>query len=414
MTLFFGFHPHYVRDNTFFWACVVTLPLSMHSTATGRGNYVFWLAIGISLLSFLLPTVFGLYVLLLLILIVLLQSVVGKLNYTLLFHALLASPLFIYFKSLVSFPIRLHLSVVVTELLRFLGMKVSIDGNLVTLDGNAFLIDEACAGMYMLGYGLLFGTIVLSLLTKGKSLQLWHVLMGYLVLLVLIFLGNISRIALLIFFNIRPEHWLHEGLGLMIYVFQILIPFFLLIRLFTRRMDNIGTGHQLDLVFPSKKYFILTFLMVCVLAKQQVSATTKKALALQLDIPGYTSHIVKGDVLKLSNENSIVYIKSPVAPYRADHNPMVCWRGSGFSFKKIDKWPFQDLNINHAELVKGQQKVHTAWWFQSVDHRTGNQFEWRKRGLLNHESFYLINVTSPTKEGLKQQINILLDLQIIS
>lgn len=414
LVLFLGFYPHYLRNNTFFWVCIATLPLAMQSTGQHRFNF-FWLAIAISVITLVLPTTIGIYSMLCMTLIFLMQSIVGKLHFTLLIHALLASPLFSYFSSLVSFPIRLQLSKIVSWLLNSMGYNVNIEGNLVHLNDNSFLVDEACSGMFMLGYGLLFGTLILAHFAKDRPLGFQKLVGYYLILIGLILVGNIVRIALLIALGIMPDHWFHEGLGIIIYIGQILVPFYLIVKYFASKAPTFRISKtDLKPIFPIKKYAVLCTLLLILISRHQISTKAGDTIANKIHLSGYQSSIINDGVTKLQNDNSIIYVKPPVAAFRADHNPMICWKGSGYSFKKIEKWPINDLDINLAELVKRDDKVYTAWWFESTAHKTGDQLTWRKYALQNDEQFYLINLTCNTKAELEKQINIVLDQNILS
>lgn len=414
LVVFLGFYPHYLRSNTFFWVCIATLPLSMQARGQNKLNF-FWLAIIMSVVTLALPTTIGIYCMLCLLLIFLMQSIVGRLHFTLLIHALLASPLFSYFSSLVSFPIRLQLSKIVSWLLNVVGYQVSIEGNLVHLGDRSFLVDEACAGMFMLGYGLLFGTLILSHFSKNRHLNFRQLTGYYLLLIGLILSGNILRISLLIVFGIMPDHWFHEGLGLMVYIGQILVPFYLIVKHSIHRTFLFKIPKtDLKPVFPTKKYALLCIIMLILIGRHQLNMKSEHQEPQRVHLSGYDSSIVNDGVTKLQNDHALIYIKPPVAAYRADHNPMICWQGSGYSFKKIEKWLLNDISVNLAELVKSNEKVYTAWWFESANHKTGNQLTWRKHALQNNEQFYLVNLTCKTKAELERQINILLDQSILS
>jgi len=414
LVLFLGFYPDYLRNNTFFWVCIVTLPLSMQATGQNSLNF-FGLAIAMGVLTLVLPTTIGIYCVMCLLLIFLMQSIVGRLHFTLLIHALLASPLFSYFSSLVSFPIRLQLSKIVSGLLNMVGYQVTIEGNLVHFGNSSFLVDEACAGMFMLGYGLLFGTLILSHFSKNRQLRIKQLVTYYLLLIGLILSGNIIRITLLIVFEVMPDHWFHEGLGLIVYVGQILVPFYLIVKC-TIRKTPVSYMPRTDLkpIFPVKKYAILCVMMLLLIGRHQFSMASEIIEPQEIHLSGYDASVVKSGVTKLQNDHALIYIKPPVAAYQADHNPMICWQGSGYHFKKIEKHPVQGLNLNSAELVKGDEKVYTAWWFQSTAHKTGDQLTWRKHALQNNEQFYLINLTCNSKAELERQINIVLDQNILS
>ncbi|WP_109830329.1 exosortase N [Reichenbachiella versicolor] len=406
-------YPHYLRDHTFFWICLVTLPLSAQPAYNKVNLNLYWIGLIIGAVSLLLPTTIGIYMIMCTLLILLLRSAMGNIQLTLIIHAFIASPFFSYFNSLVSFPLRLKLSQIVTFILENVGLEARIEGNMVYMEGTSFLVDEACAGLKMLGYGLLFGTIIIAQLSRHKKVTLPRLLGFYTVLLGLIVSGNIVRITLLILFKIMPEHWLHEVLGISIYAIQILIPFYFVVNWSLKKQEAVKeSAVDFVRVFPTPKYFTLLSVFLVVILLQQ---TKRNHLPHEpIHIQGFVSKQVHGDVTKLTNDNALIYIKPPVAPYRADHNPMICWQGSGYSFKKIDKWNMNQTIINHAELIKGKDKIYTAWWFQSHQSMTGDQIEWRKQAIMNNEPFYLVNITCDSREELKRQIHILLDQNILS
>ncbi|MEQ9168047.1 MAG: exosortase N [Fulvivirga sp.] len=416
LAAFFLIYPNYIVESTFFWVCIITLPISIQSQSNGKDRLTFILTIALGTLSLLLPTVMGVYLMICLVLIFLLQSIVGRINYTLIVHMLLASPLFLYVKSLISFPVRLELSKIASNLLQLIGMDVRIEGNMVFSGDSSFLVDEACAGMFMLGYGLLFGTIILSIATRTRALPIYQLTLYYLILLVLILLGNVVRITLLIIFEIMPDQWMHEALGVIIYVFQILIPFYFITNLGSKHL--LGKNHSSIKnglpIFPLKRYAIMLCLLCCVIIAQVSKVNSTPPNQVSFTRVGFKSVGLKNNITKLQNEQALIYIKPPVAPYRADHNPMICWQGSGYKFKKIEKWSVNKTSINHAELIKGDDKIYTAWWFVSENYQTGDQLEWRKQGLMKGESYYLINVTCNSKQELHKQVQNLLTQNILS
>jgi len=411
--LFLFINTHYLPKTTFSWLCLVTLPFSV-AVKKGKGFDFFLIALLIALLTFFLPNTIGVYLILSLTLIVLLQSIVGQLQPTILVHALLASPLFTYFNSLVSFPIRLQLSKIVSHILNTAGYDVQIDGNLVSIGDASFLVDEACSGMFMLGYGLLFGTIILSTLSKKYAFGTFKITFYYFGLLALIFSGNIARIIILILFSIGPDHWLHEFLGLVIFLGQILIPFYVLIITTAKRQESAPKyTHHMEGVFPTRSYSILFTILLILFAKDPRSEPSSKH-PLPLNIPGYTSTTLDNGVTKLQNEKSLIYFKPPVSPYRADHNPMICWQGSGYKFKKIEKYMVGKQEVNLAELVLKKDKIYTAWWFESTNNKVADQWTWRKISFLNDEDFYLINISCNTRNELIEQSRKLIALNTIA
>lgn len=402
--IFFIAYPHYIRENMFFWVCILSLPLSVQTLENRKESQLFFtLALVCAIVTLLLPTVIGIYCFLCLTIIFLIQNYTGGATLTLLIHMLLASPLFLYFKSLISFPIRLELSEIVYFILNNAGFNIKIEGNLIHTDTASFLIDEACSGLYLLGYGLLFGTIILSHFSKNHPISLTRLIFYYIILLLLILVGNIVRIAGLIVFEIMPEHWLHETIGILIYAFQILIPFYLIVK-YSFGRPHAPISRTKNKKYPTFKYGVLTVLFLTMIARDQ-SSNKYEVKNEEIKTGKYTSKLLKNGVVKLQNEISLIYIKSPIAPYKADHNPIVCWKGSGYKFKKIEKKSFFGTQINIAELEKGNEKLYTSWWFESGKSRFGSQLDWRINALKTGERFYLINATFETREKLIEELS---------
>ncbi|MEL7147891.1 MAG: exosortase N [Bacteroidota bacterium] len=346
VVMFLCFYSDYLRNNTFFWVCLATLPLSVQRTSKKPGLFLPLVTMIIGLLSLLLPTHTGIYLFLSLMLVLMAQHLYGALQFTILFHVALTSPFFGYINGLVSFPVRLLLSRIVSFALQTIGLDVQIEGNLVYLNDSSFLIDEACAGMAMLGYGLLFGTIILAQLSKEKEIGwLWFTVF-YVLLLALIFSGSIVRIALLIIFGIMPDHWLHEGVGLLVYAFQVLIPFYVIVGYILqkkpRKQNQIMPKHAWR---PPLSYLLIFSLFLLVVLRHQLQEPSQSRTH-PITLNGFSTEVVKSGVTKLQNDHTLIYIKPPVYPYRSDHDPRICWQGSGYSFKKIDQWNFDDTLVN--------------------------------------------------------------------
>ena len=58
----------------------------------------------------------------------------------------------------------------------------------------------------------------------------------------------------LVVFNIESGHWMHDGVGLIIYLIQILLPFYFILRIRRKRTESVSVGHFPALKFPIYKY----------------------------------------------------------------------------------------------------------------------------------------------------------------
>lgn len=411
--LFLVMYPNYLLGDTFFWVSVVTLPLSFVINQRRKSRF-FYLALVLACVTFIAPTTIAIYFMMCLILLFVLEKGFGGANVLVLFHVLLISPFFTYVKTLISFPIRIYLSEAVSLVLQFAGFAVHIDGNLVTLNGSSFLVDQACSGLHMLGYGLLTGTLLLAYFSRVRSIGFGKLAVYYILLFGLILIGNVIRITILVLFTIMPDQWLHEILGLVIYVSHVLMPFYFVVKYtWTKKTILKIKDDSFPKLFPVKKYAVLLILYLVMMysnsSRQEFVANHE-----MIKIDDFETEQLLSGVTKLSNVEALIYFKPPVAAYHADHNPMICWLGSGYEFKKIDSWELDGQEINHAELVRENEKLYTAWWFESATDQTGDQWKWRKRAFLTDEGYYLINLTCNTKDELRYYLHKILKQKVIS
>jgi len=172
------------------------------------------------------------------------------------------------------------------------------------------------------------------------------------------------------------------------------------------------TKFEAEQVFYPWGFKGMCILLVLILRQQSAiayQATPNKVIT----IPNFEYSELKSGVFKFKNEEAILYLKPPIAPYKSDHNPMICWQGSGYSFKKVEKIDVNNLTINLAELVKKEDKLFTAWWFESPYHRTGDQWHWRAISFKNNEDFYLVNLTCNSKQEIIEQIQMLTEKNLL-
>lgn len=410
LTTFLYLFPHFLVRDTFFYFCIATLPISL---IRGKSNVPFFgLAIALGILTVVMPTTIGTYLTVACSALFFLQFWKGKLHAIGLVHVFLASPFFIYLSTLVSFPLRIWLTNVVSFMLNVSGIANTANGNILNMDDGAFLVDSACSGIHLLSFGILFGTLILSLHSRKSDMSIYKMSIDYLLLLGLIIWGNIVRIYLLVLLNIREDEMLHEGVGLIIFVAQILVPFYYLVNR-SNIPNTKETSFQLRYKFPAFKTTILSCLLLAVFAKAFIYMEEKEVFSQEM-VQFENIEIISKDVAKIFDGELLIYVKSPVAPYRANHNPMVCWSGSGYAFSHIFKKDVSTLGqVNMAELKKGEDTLYTAWWFESGQSRTADQWQWRWHAFQTKERFYLVNATSDTKEKLLEKLEDIKSTQII-
>ncbi|MBL6447840.1 exosortase N [Fulvivirga sp. 29W222] len=399
--LFIIVNPGYLIIDTFTWIGILTLPITFRAPTNTRTHRFFWPTLGIVLLSIILKSTFGAYCSMIFFILLTIEMYAGKLSLISLFHLLLLSPLFKYFSSLISFPLRMQISKIIAVMLQAVGMDIELSGNLITFNGTEFLVDKACMGLYMLGYSFLFGLIILAGLERTyHKLSFRSIALFMILLLVLNFLSNIGRATTLIIFKIMPESWLHDIFGLLIFILCVLLPFYWISLWWKKRKhENQSNNQQKKYRYATAKFSLILILYLSSLwQNRQGEQQNQNSL---IHLPGYTYTILDNHVAKFSNDKALIYIKPPVAPYKADHNPLICWQGSGYSFKKINYKNIGNRKVHLAELIKGGDKLYSAWWFQSDSSITSNQWEWRWNTLTKHHQYSMINITCATMEELE-------------
>jgi exosortase N len=109
-------------------------------------------------------------------------------------------------------------------------------------------------------------------------------------------------------------------------------------------------------------------------------------------------------ILKLQNKQALVYIKYIRGFYDTDHNPMICWKGSGYVFEQIQKEKISNQEIYTGMLINGDEKLYSAWWYGNGLSSTVSQFKWRWDMLRGAEGYAVVNVTCASQEELDKQV----------
>jgi exosortase N len=406
--------PGYLLGDTKFWFGLISLPLSFSLRKEPSNHRFALVTLVLILMSAFFTTTVGLFLILIVSGIYIIERHFGKVSYVFLCHALLLSPLVKYVLQLISIPLRLQLTKFAGWALNITGTANEVSGNIIEFNGVDFLVDQACAGLSMMFYGILFGTLIMAHHEKRlKAYSLLKIGMMYLILLLLTLSSNFIRIILMIIFNIGQEALMHEALGLILFFVYVLLPFFYISRAFGSKKSPEFKKVKESFTQP----ITLVFLIVSFIAlSYKNSQHAEKAIhhSNQISLDDVDKEILRSGVIKFHSTDLLLYIKPPVSPYKADHNPMICWQGSGYSFKKIFVDEVNGQKMHFAELVKDQEKLYTAWWFDSGNTKAASQWEWRLKALESKEQFYLINASSHSIEALKRQIEKLTSIELIS
>ena len=78
----------------------------------------------------------------------------------------------------------------------------------------------------------------------------------------------------------------------------------------------------------------------------------------QFNLPGarigkYKASKYSPGIIKLESQSSLVYVKYVRGFYDTDHNPTICWKGSGYEFQQIQYNNINGFSFLHSTIGKG-------------------------------------------------------------
>jgi len=340
----------------------------------------------------------------------LIEQHIGQLNTSSFLLIALSSPAATYLFKVFGFPIRLQLTDLASSALNMVGFDVGSAGNTILLGGDEFTVEAACAGLKLLTTGFL---ITLMLIRRAEKIQGVQVrplrLLALLVLsFTLIILSNFTRIIGLILFKVPEETFTHEVIGLLSLAIYTILP---LIGLVPKLVGKYIPDHTATLGSVGSPSLMGQLLVALALlfqpSNELVAAPT--SLAEERSINGYAKEPASFDGFKFTKKDALLYVKPCADFWRTDHNPIICWRGSGYKFTQEQVETVNGRHVFTAKLSKGADELHTAWWFQSEEESSISQLEWRWKQAMGRPPYELINVSTSSRSSLLVEVNTLLN-----
>lgn len=341
----------------------------------------------------------------------------GKLNNAAIFWVALLSPMSAYVIKIFGFPVRLKLTEWAAKLFQFLNVEVVAHGNNILINDQTFIVEPACTGLKLVSVSLLTCLAILTHTEKRKNINLRF--FSYPVFLVftcfLVIAANLIRIITLILFQSKEGTLGHEIIGIVHLIIYVVVPLYFIIPFIIDRFKFLHIKNQYNFKWPAQ---IQAILLICIFAflfyfnlsnNFYQHPTYEKTPTLHY-ISGFESEPVDFGGTKLTNESALVYYKPSTNFWTADHNPNICWKGSGYTFKTEYAKQINGIPIYAAELVKGEEKLFTAWWFTNGETITNNQLSWRWQMMKGAPDFALVNVTCSNETELEKQVSGLLKM----
>lgn len=309
---------------------------------------------------------------------------------------------------LFSFPIRLQLTRCAGTLLSFTGTHVSVQGNMIIVKGNEFSVDPACMGLQMIITSLLCGMILLGFYQKkfGKILKGWQVISILSLIILLNIIANLFRIICLVNFRVPPDTFAHEMIGIICLVVYVILPVMIMSKWSVQRYGIANKNLRGTYYIRSASGMLVrhVLLAVCLLIGMKRTVIDSQIVTGIPQVAGYNVGSLPGNVIKLENSHSLVYIKHIPGCYYTEHHPMICWKGSGYEFLQIQERWVDGTMVYTALLQQGNDKLYTAWWYENGQQSTTSQFQWRWDVFRGGHPYSLVNVTATNQEQLEKEI----------
>ncbi|MEM1320317.1 MAG: exosortase N [Bacteroidota bacterium] len=332
----------------------------------------------------------------------------GRLNKLSLALLLLLSPIFRQVLNGWSFPIRLWLSEQAAAALGTLGYTASAQGNIIILNGIEHAVDPACAGLKMLSTALLLGLVLLAYRERQRQAYIGFLPLGLslLLLLLLAVVANFNRLLALVIFHILPGHPMHDGIGLLSLLLYVWLPFYFFTGFWWKaEKERSPEWRGQPLSWRSWGLSGLLLLLAIGGGRQFGQPLQMEDARLAAFRPAdFEASLTTNGVLQLKRSDALIYVKPPVKPWQGSHDPRICWRGSGYDFARVEKVRLAGGEVYKGELVKGEERIYSAWWYDDGEAQTVEEWDWRWNSWWRGRSYYLINVNTAEESCLEELV----------
>jgi exosortase N len=392
---------------------IATMPLMLAISVRSRPGYRFAiLALAFIVFGFFIPVMTALYLALCAVLLFFYENEGKRLTALPLLTLFMISPVCQYFTHIFSFPIRLWLTAVAGSILKHADESVVVAGNIISFGKSDFSVDPACMGLNMLVTSLLCGLIMLAIYQRKGAVVLglpW-VLLSLIFIFALNIVSNLIRILLLVYFKILPGNIMHDITGIICLLVYVLLPASYVLKAMVLKLGNAQAEKPEETIPARLRPIYIHILLLPLFGLLSFYIHTKSVAAPVGTLPvavGYKISWYDKEVIKMENDQALVYIKPLKGFVYTDHNPLICWTGSGYTFRNVEEQCWNGIPLFTGLLIKGNEKLYTAWWYDNGSTTTINQWSWRWQMFRGHQSFSIINVTAASMETLKQEVDTL-------
>ena len=394
---------------------IVAMFFALPQTSEGKRGFRFaWYALAMSALCSLLPVSTFLYLAICLAIFSCIEFHRGRPGFLAFFTVLVMSPAFQYAVNTFSFPIRLQLSSIAGWILNQLAGATSVKGNVITYIGNEYSVDPGCMGLNMLVASLLLAVMLIGYNQHlhHKRVKLSRTMLYFVAVFGLNIIANLMRIIMLVHFNLLPGTMMHEVVGVFSILAYVFVPASWMARRLVKKAALVTPIHS-SVTIPARGFLVLQLILMGTLLLLAIRVSRKDGnfrspIRQVQSAPGYLLSNFATGILKLQGEHSLIYLKYIRGFYDTDHNPLVCWKGSGYEFDRVEERQFYGHTIYTGQLVDGPARLYTAWWYANGRSVTISQFDWRWDMLRGSDPYAVVNVTAETLPQLDLELKKLL------
>ena len=346
------------------------------------------------------------YLMLILSTALIIEFYVGKINTSYFVLTCVVSPYSKFVHSTYSYDLREQLGKIIEKLFKTLNFNIEIHGNLVKYNNNTFTIDPDCAGIQMMFIGFVIGIAILIYLENSRKIRFNEVeiLLSLLILFLLNLANNLMRITFLIYFIVLPDNILHDIIGIISLILFTLLPFAIIAYLYANKKNKSEKLNEIQSPLKSRNYWVYFCLIAVILSTSFTASSKPHSSTNKLNLKNYQSTELTEGIVKYSNKSSIIYQK-PTFIFKSEHNPMVCWQGSGYDLQQLQTIKIGNHIYKMGKLISGKDTLYTAWWFDNGINSSIDQWEWRKEKIKNSTSnYYLINISTESYSQLVSEL----------
>jgi len=401
-------------STTNFLVGLMLLPFAMTPIGARRNNWTMMvLVLLFSALAYTFHVRAFYYFSVMFFLIWIMELTLGRLSPVVFFLIVFMSPVFVQVVTILGFPIRLALTSISGQLLHAIGLDVQVAGNVIVLGNDSFAVEEACMGLHMLAFSMLMAVFILAFHMRTRKLSVNLLPMaGYFLMAFCLNLGtNITRILILVFFRIGSTDPMHEIVGMVCLVVYVMVPLHLTSGLFLRRFGK--PVSPVDSGVPLTRISVAMVLAMCVVhlvVAWRVSEARSEEVSqfINVQFDGHPGEPLVDGIRKFTERDVLVYVKPIPEFFSGEHTPLMCWKGTGYAFSKIENKEVAGLQLYIGTLQKDASTLYTAWWYDNGHVKTIVQSDWRFRMMKGESRFALVNVTSSSQQRLLDTVQSIL------